>query len=201
MAEHMSTKDQTARSASIRETSAGATRDRLLSAAEALLRRGEHCTMRSVAAEAGVGERTIYRYFESRDVLERELLDVLASKAHVPLPDAASDLPEYVSQLFEMFEKNSDLIVGLTSLASGPLKMAFSRSRTKNLQDLERVLQEAYPDIGAHSIRAAAISTRTLLSGGSWVYMRISCDLSNEDVISSAQWAVRQCLESFSRLS
>ena len=45
------------------------TRDDLIAAAVRLVERSEEPTMRAVAGAAGVGERTVYRYFESRERL------------------------------------------------------------------------------------------------------------------------------------
>src|SRR5919201_3114537 len=53
----------------------------LEAAAQLLARRGEAASMSDVAAAAGVGRATVYRYFPSREALLEELADLALSTA------------------------------------------------------------------------------------------------------------------------
>lgn len=177
---------------SIREVQADAVRERLIDASIAQIERGEDPTMRSVAAEAGVSERTIYRYFESRDALAEACRVKIAPRAGVPLPESARDLEAYAKSLYETFEANAGLIIGLATTPS--LRSDFRRSRGANLLALRALLDREHPRAPARERAAAAASLRAQLSGGGWVYLRYSCGLTNEDVIAAAQWSIRVAL-------
>jgi AcrR family transcriptional regulator len=181
---------------SLRETHVEATREALIDTAIALIERGEPATMRSVAAEAGVAERTIYRYFETRDALADAVRAKVAPRAGVPLPAHASELLEYVRRLFETFDANGGLIVGLTTSSSS--REDFKRTRKTNLDAMRALMDAAYPRAPATDRLSAAASLRALLSGSGWVYLRYSCALPNEEVIAAGQWAVEAA---FARLS
>jgi AcrR family transcriptional regulator len=151
--------------------------------------------MRSVAAEAAVSERTIYRYFENLETLRDAVRRYVASRGGVPVPDASEELEGYAKHLFDTFEANSELIVGLVALATNSLRAEFTESRSKNLDDLKCLLTKDFPDAPEEERHAAAISLRGLLSGGNWAYLRMSCGLPQEEIVRSAQWAIRRALD------
>src|SRR5436190_15594962 len=69
-------------------------------------------TIRAVAKQAGMSERTIFRYFPSRD----EFLDAVASEAvsimQTPTPPASiKELLNYPEILYRSFEERSRLVV------------------------------------------------------------------------------------------
>lgn len=191
MTESMSTPDQP----SLRQSASQATRERLLSAATRLLERGEECSMRSVAAEAAVSERTIYRYFENLEAMQEAILGSIMSRGWVPLPASSEELEDYAQALFDMFDSNAELITGLAALASSSLRQMFTKTRRKNLDSLQALLSHDFPQAPQEDRHAAALSLRGLLSGGNWTYLRISCGLPQEEIVHSARWAIRRALD------
>lgn len=178
----------------LRAQQGDALRERLLQAAVALIEGGVEPTMRAIAAEAGVAERTIYRYFESRDAFELALRQHLRGRGGVPLCETAAELDGYARSLFETFEANRSFIVAMLTApwAARPLR----GSRRENLSAMRALIDAAYP-AAPDGARAAASSTlRALLSGAGWNYLRSGCGLDNESVIAHAQWAVRAVLRS-----
>lgn len=173
----------------LRERNQEATRGRLLEAAVASIERGVEPTMRSVADEAGVGERTVYRYFESRDALFEALSATLGGRLGVPLCDDASGLEGYAGDLFGVFERNRALVVA--TLTSAWLAPQFRRSRRGNLDAMRALIDEAYPAAPADDRAAAASSLRAALSGSGWVYLRESCGMKPAEVVAHARWLVR----------
>jgi AcrR family transcriptional regulator len=173
----------------LRERNQEATRARLLEAAVAAIERGVEPTMRGVADEAGVGERTVYRYFESRDALVEALSPVLGGRLGVPLCDDVAGLERYASDLFGVFERNRALVVG--TLHSAWMAPQFKRSRRGNLDAMRALVDKAYPAAAADDRAAAASALRSALSGSSWVYLRESCGMKPAEVVAHAQWLVR----------
>lgn len=177
--------------ANVPATSAQAARTRaaLLAAAEAVLLRGEEPTMRGVAAEAGMGERTIYRYFETRDVLLDAVALHIAPRIGFPLCETADELEQYAADLFDRFDENRELTVATVTT---PWCQSFlGPSRAANLAALTSLLRAAHPSAPEREVDAAAASLRTVLSGAGWVYQRVSCGLANDAVVANAVWLVR----------
>jgi len=172
-------------------------RERLLQSAVALIERGVEPTMRAVAAEAGVAERTIYRYFENREALESAVKQRLRGRGGVPLCATAAELEGYARSLFETFEANRNFIVAmLTASWAAP---SLRGSRRENLSAMRDLLDAAYPAAPEDERAAATSSLRALLSGAGWNYLRGGCGLDNESVIAHAQWAVRAVLGELAR--
>ena len=64
----------------LRASQAAATRERIVAACVALMHRGADLTYASVATEAGVQERTVYRHFPKKEDLEAALWDWIVQR-------------------------------------------------------------------------------------------------------------------------
>jgi AcrR family transcriptional regulator len=169
------------------------TRAELLDAATRLIERSEEPTMRSVASEAGISERTIYRYFENRDALRAAVKAHITPRLGVPLCTSVDDLEDYIADLYRVFDQNRGLTVAMVAAAWSQSDLAESRSR--NLRALTELLVGAYPDAEPAEVAAAAGTLRTVVSGAGWTYQRVSCGLPNDAVTANAQWLARLVLE------
>lgn len=165
------------------------TRADLLDAALELLIEGSSPTMRSVAARAGVGERTIYRYFENREVLGLAVMDQMTPKLSVPLCESVAELEQYVVALFDTFEHHRALTVA--TVTSPWSQRYLSISRAANLRALVALLAGGFPAAPADDVEAAAAAVRTIVSGAGWAYQRESCELPAAVVTQNALWLVR----------
>src|SRR3954466_3070809 len=68
-------------------------------------------TARAVAKKAGISERTIFRYYGSREEFLDAIASAASSKIHAPSPpENIEDLVEYVSSLYESFENSAALM-------------------------------------------------------------------------------------------
>lgn len=178
---------------SIRAEHAERTRTRLIEAGLALLARGaEDLTLRAVAVEAGISERTLYRYFETREQFAEALSPRLRERSSVPLPGSAEALNTYARALFETFERNRPLIEGM--LASEGAREDLRRSRARNLEAMRALIDASFPRAPKRDRIAAATALRVLLAGSSWVYLRVSCGLENEALIAHAEWTIEAIL-------
>jgi AcrR family transcriptional regulator len=175
------------------------TRAELLEASVRLIERGEEPTMRSVAQEAGISERTIYRYFATRRALEDAVTDALRPRLGAPLCSTVDELDAYIADLFGVFEENRPLTVATVTAAW--TQPGLSRSRSRNLEALTELLSDGYPDADPQELAAAAATLRTVASGAGWVYQRVSCGLPNEIVTANAQWLARVVLDRLSASS
>lgn len=173
---------------SLRQRQLDEVRDRLLDATLQVIESGQEPTMRAVASAAGVSERTVYRYFESRGALYAALQPKFIGRSGIPLCDSADDIEEYVSELFTTFERNGALVRALTN---SPWAAPYLKgTRARNLKALRALLDAKFPRAPREDRAAAAASLRVPLSGAGWVYFR-DAGSSNDEAISHAQWLVR----------
>ena len=187
MADMLSTVSDTTVSVAARNRSR--MRTELLDAAVLVVIDGDEPTMRAVAARAGVGERTIYRYFASREGLRDAVAAHLRPLLGVPLCETADELETYAERLFDRFEDNRELTIAF--VGSGWSRPELAASRTANLTALRSLLESAHPAATAADLDHAAASLRTVLSGAGWVYQRESCGLSPDEVVATAIWLIR----------
>lgn len=177
---------------SLRAAQAHAARERLIAAAIELVEANEEPTMRSVAKQAGVGERTIYRYFPSREDLFDAVRSRVAGRAGAPLCDSVDGLEDYVRALYTKFGESPRLIAALVHASWAASQ--FRESRRKNLDALRRLLDETYPSAPASERRAVALALRVPLSGAGWLYLK-DCGLDTGAAIAQGQWLVRAMCE------
>jgi AcrR family transcriptional regulator len=180
-----------ARPRSLREENAAETRELLLTTALTIIERGEEPTMRAIAHEARVGERTVYRYFETRDALHLALVPKLSGRMGVPLCETYAELTTYATDLYRAFETNRQL--NITMLTASWAQPAFTRSRKKNLADMRRLVDAAFPAAPADARSAATSVLRNHLSGSGWMYLRVSCALSMNELMAHTRWLIRSC--------
>lgn len=174
---------------SLKDEQAEATRERLIDAAMTLLGTpGQEVSMRAVAKAAGTSERTIYRYFPALDELHAEIGRRLHLRAGAPIPKLADDLPAYVDLLFGRFEQNKDFVAGLVAWMSA--QPPPHPSRMRNLAALRGTLDRSFPDAPEAERAAAAACLRALISGESWCYLRVSCELPEAEVRRAAHFAL-----------
>jgi AcrR family transcriptional regulator len=180
---------------SIRDAQADAVRERIVGAALAVIASGREPTMRSVAAAAGISERTIYRYYASLDALREAFLPELRKRASARLPDTAAELLDYARALFTTFDANQALV---RALVRSPWSGKYtSHTRPRNLGQLQALIDEGFPDAPADTRRSAAAGLRVPLSGAGWVYLD-DCGLSSDERIAHVQWLIRTVFEKLS---
>ncbi len=173
----------------LRDAHADLTRERLLDAAVTLIRKGTEPTLRAVGQGAGVAERTVYRYFPTREALATAVGPRLNGVAGIPLCDDAAGLEKYAAALFTTFEKNGAFVRML--LTTPWMTAPFRKTRSTNLKALRKLIDAGHPRAPAADRAAATSTLRAVLSGSGWFYLRDSCGLSNAECIAHAQWLVR----------
>jgi AcrR family transcriptional regulator len=186
------TLDQTSAPAgpTLRRDQADAVRQRVLSAAIRVIENGGEPTMRSVAQEAQIAERTLYRHFPSRDDLQVALIPLLNERVSAPMAQHIEELPDYIERLFTAFSRNAVLARALTRATWVPTHV----SRSENLRALRKLIDASFPDAPQSDRKSAAASLRVLYSAAGWVYLT-DCGCSLAASITHVRWVTKTVLD------
>lgn len=128
-------------------------------------------TNAAVAERAGVSERTVYRYFATRDALLDAIAVAVSQRLETPgVPQTPAALLGYPAQLFARFEAQAQL----TRAALAP--DVFSRLRdgqaSQRRQAVRRLLEAHMPEATAEQLSLAAANIHYLLTATTWHYYR-----------------------------
>lgn len=128
-------------------------------------------TNAAVAQRAGVSERTVYRYFATREALLDEIAAAVSQRLETPeAPQTPEALLGYPAQLFARFEARAQL----TRAALAP--EVFARLRdgqaAQRRQAVRRMLQAHLPQASAAQLSLAAANIHYLLTATTWHYYR-----------------------------
>jgi AcrR family transcriptional regulator len=152
-------------------------------------------TMRAVAKASGISERTMFRYFATRD----DLLDALAAElvrtlALQPHPRTIDDLVAMPAALYRSFEEKRNLMrASLQSELSNHIRATFAKERWIAVGKLIDAFAPRAPEPRR---KIASANIRFYLSGSTWHYYRFIFRFTLEDTIACAEAAIRQSLDS-----
>lgn len=173
------------------------TRDLILQAAVELLEKGpvHGLTIRAAAHQAQISERTVFRYFASRD----EFLDAVAQAVSMRLelpapPESLAALLGAPRSLYQAFEAKQRLtLAALHSEIFPRLRETQAKARWIAIRE---VIDELAPDRPARQREIAAANIRYFLSATGWNYFRFYFGFDLDDSIGCADSALRQNLGS-----
>ena len=146
-------------------------------------------TARAVAKKAGISERTVFRYYGSREEFLDAIAEEAASKMHTPPPpDEIGKLADYVSDLYRRFEEFEPLLKGaLHTEISKRIRATVARRRWTAVRAL---IDNAAPYRSSSDRKIAATNISYYLSASTWQYYRFTFDLSAKDAEKYARSAV-----------
>src|SRR5436305_3558550 len=151
-------------------------------------------TVRAVARKAGMSERTIFRYFATREAF----LDAIAEEITVilkmpPAPQTVDELLSMPRRLYEAFEPRTKLIRAVAHTELFPrMKAGAAQQRW---MAIGKVLDREFKQSPARARRIAAANIRYFLSATTWQYYRFIFRFSLEETIACADTAIGHALE------
>lgn len=147
-----------------------------------------------VAERAGVSVRTVYRYFPTREDLLDAVRREFGSSHDLPQPESLEDLPAHTRRLFAHFERNKAGVVAALNTRLG--QEAHARSRRPRFKKLQRMIDEATPDLSqAERLGLFAVS-RALVSADAWRTMRDAVGAEHvDDATEAASWAIEAVIK------
>jgi AcrR family transcriptional regulator len=191
----------TAKSLSLADRQTDLTRRLILDTATALLESRTplaELTVRAVAKQANISERTVFRYFPTRE----ELLDGVAGavSARMSLPAAPSSEEELLAApraLFSRFEAVRELTrAALHTDLFHRMRETHAKVRWTAIQG---IVDAFTPRASPRERKIAAANIRFYLAASTWHYYRFYFRFSLEETIACAESAIRQSLDGLTR--
>jgi AcrR family transcriptional regulator len=175
------------------ERRADFTRRLILDAALEVLESGD-LTMRAVSKRAGMAERSLFRYFATRD----ELLDAVAAEvvrriASPPPPRTIAELRALPHALYAVFEANEALVrTGLRSVLFERMRSNAARTRWSAVR---RLLDDHAALASAEARKLHGANVCHWLGASTWHYYRASMHLTPEEAVRCAELGIGLALE------
>lgn len=146
-----------------------------------------------IAERAGVGRRTVYRYYPDRNaLLEGALLRVRElAGPKVTYPESAEDLLETLEPIFTGFDSIAPIITMLRSTPHGrQLRLA---QNAKRISSYTKALAPEVKEL-SQTDRKLATAMLQMLHTTPWLEMRDHWGLDGREIARATNWAVRTLL-------
>ncbi|RYZ06172.1 MAG: TetR/AcrR family transcriptional regulator [Myxococcales bacterium] len=169
-------------------------RQRILQGACALLSRGEGWTFAGVAKAAEVPERTIYRYFATREDLLHGIFELANQRTGFQgeLPTSAQALTELVRRCFPGFDALAPVIEELLSAPEG--RQARLRQKAARRRASLALVRTEAPELGpADATRVAAV-LQLLGQAATWQALRDYWDMDGAEAAEASALAIELLL-------
>jgi AcrR family transcriptional regulator len=168
----------------------------ILDAAVALLEQASvtELSVRAVAKQAEISERTVFRYFASRDdLLDAVAIEVARRLGAPPHPATVAELVAFPQAQFARLEATATLV--RAALHSE----LYHRIRTRVVQDRGAAIQALVDAVAAdrpeRERRLAAANIHYHVVAITWRYYRDNFGFSFEDAVEAARMAIIQALK------
>lgn len=185
---------------SLVERHTDATQKLILASAIELLEQSSvsQLTVRATAKQAGMSERTIFRYYASRDeFLDAVAVEVIRLLQTPPIPQTIEELLDYPKVLYSRFEEK----VALTraALHTEMFKRLRDSIANERWQAVRTLIDTHAPHRSDPERKIAAANVRYYLAATTWHYYRFYFGFTTEETINSAQSAVRLTIDDIAR--
>lgn len=153
-------------------------------------------SLQAVADRAGVSHRTLYNYFESRDVLIAAFMDDVAAKAlesgpPMTVPDDFDLVPDAIRHFNAVWDQQGNLARAAFRIEAAQLSEGATRVglADPNADAIQSTLAELRPDLDAEIVEATAHIMRTVMSGRTWHRLTTEHGVRSEIAAEAAAWA------------
>lgn len=155
-------------------------------------------TIRAVAKHAGISERTIFRYYASREeFLDAVAVEVVRSLQAPPPPLTIEALPDYPGVLYTRFEEKSELVK--SALHTEMFKRLREGIANERWQTVRSLIDTHAQHRSEQERKVAAANIRYYLAATTWHYYRFYFGFTLQETIDSARLAVRLTLDEITR--
>lgn len=154
-------------------------------------------TMRAVAKRAGMSERTVFRYYASREELLDKVAEDVIRRISIPAtPATIEELIQFPEPLYKSFEETASLTRAF--LHSELRDRIRDRPGKERWRAVRRLLDEYAPRRSEQNRAFAAANIRYFLAATTWDYYRSYYRFSLPETIRAAQNAIRDLIRGLS---
>ena len=177
----------------LRASQAAATRDRIVVACLALMRQGADLTYASVAAEAGVQERTVYRHFPKKEDLEAAVWDWIIQN-HTHGDFTARDEEQLIAAMRKSFAGFDAVAPLIQAMLHSPQGLVVRRSQQPARRAMFQACVDSVAPGAPPEVRdRAAAALQVLYSAASWDLLRSFWDMDAAEAADAIGLGIR-CL-------
>ena len=178
----------------LRVSQAAATRERIVEACVALMHRGADLTYASVAAEAEVQERTVYRHFPKKEDLQAALWDwIIQRLTHADFAAGNEDqLIAAMRESFAGFDAGAPLIQAMLHSPQG-LDVRRRQQPIRRAM-FEACIDSAVPGLAPPVREHAAAVLQVMYSAASWDLLRSFWDMDATEAADAIELGIRSLL-------
>lgn len=173
---------------------AALTEDRALKGLAALLVRGEEATFERLAVETGVPQRTLYRYFPSKEALFSRFWGWVNETIEVPSrPTSPEAVIAHIPELFAAFDRDEPLV---RAMLHNPYGRAVRVGNAEARREKFRLaLAEVTTALDPADAQALLAAVAVLCSAAGWESIKDNWGLSGPAAADAAQRAVRTLID------
>lgn len=166
-----------------------ATQQLILEAAFESLVHGGEITARGAAAQARISERTVFRYFPTRDGLLSACAAYFAQRVRLPAPPSTLDeLRAFPRALFTAFESHRELV--RASWHSELRSHLIARASADRWVAIGKLIDAFAPHAPASRRKLATASIRYHLTASTWHYLRFVLRLTSGEAVECVEQVI-----------
>lgn len=151
-----------------------------------------------IAKKAGVGLRSVFRHFDDKDAMFREV-DTILVKAYQPIIDAPYTSDAWQDRLFEMVERRCEISEGIApfriSTAAARQGSEFLKQNYQRLHDTEKARLNAILPSQMHTDTAIGRAIMVAMSFDTWRLLRLDEKLSEQATVEAVKQLVADIIE------
>jgi AcrR family transcriptional regulator len=178
------------RPATLREKRAAAAGEHILDEAYELLvnQPNRPFSHEAIAARAGVGARTVYRYFPSQSDLYEELWVRVRKQAGTIFPSSEDQILPQIPILFGGFDRNERVITAVLESSAG--HRVRERGAPEGRAAFSKALKNLTAGMSAAKKKQVVAVFLAIYSAPFWELLRKRGGLSGPDAVAAAEWAM-----------
>lgn len=157
-------------------------------------------SFKRVSEHAGLSQRTMFRYFSTREAFLDALTHrIYASLALPDVPASSAALSDYIETLYQRLDAQPRNVMLL--LSSDLFPRVIATTAKKRLASLQALLTREYPECDTKLLTKTAANLRYVMSASSWRYYRMHFEFDLQTSIECATLLVEQALEGLKQVN